>query len=425
MQPDLRTDFESLLVHPRLAPLRRTAGAFSCHLVGGAVRDFAWRRDLVDFDFTVAANGDAFAEAIAMATKGKLIQLGGTRFAAYRIVSEGSVFDVWDREGETLLADLKRRDLTINAIAVDLANGIVVDPTGGVADLRVGKLRAVRDDSFVADPLRVIRLARIGAADSWLTVEPYTLQLAQAAADLMPNVSVERIRDELARLFREAPVPGGMAALLELSLYPTLWHKETDVTVDRQTIELLGQRVQGLFEELRSTLSDLPGTLRKARACHGALLAYLAGRTSRSPATLAEEARTSRILTATESRFIAAATTDRGQTATPAEFLAEWQDAWPTAWVLGEISALLEQGPAPPPPLTGLVSYLQQHGAAAFTPQPLLNGHEIGALLHLRPGREVGVARQALLRAQLRGEIRDRSTAERYLVERFERQNNG
>src|SRR4029078_9146948 len=57
--------------------------------------------------------------------------------------------------------DLGRRDFTINAMAVPLAGGDVIDPHGGRADLEAGRLRAVSDQVFADDPLRLLRLARL------------------------------------------------------------------------------------------------------------------------------------------------------------------------------------------------------------------------------------------------------------------------
>lgn len=103
----------------------------------------------------------------------------------------------------TLEQDLARRDLTINAIAKDVS-GNIIDPFGGVADLRAGILRHV-SPAFAEDPVRILRVARF-AARYGFTIAPETLELmrrmvAQGEADaLVP----ERAWQEIARGLMEA-----------------------------------------------------------------------------------------------------------------------------------------------------------------------------------------------------------------------------
>jgi tRNA nucleotidyltransferase (CCA-adding enzyme) len=113
----------------------------------------------------------------------------------------------------TLEQDLMRRDLTVNAIAED-AQGRLIDPFGGVADLRAGVLRHV-SDAFAEDPVRILRLARFAARWPRFTVAPATLDLCRAMAQggevdaLVP----ERVWQELSRGLMEA-APSRMFAVL-------------------------------------------------------------------------------------------------------------------------------------------------------------------------------------------------------------------
>jgi tRNA nucleotidyltransferase (CCA-adding enzyme) len=104
----------------------------------------------------------------------------------------------------TLEQDLQRRDLTINAMALD-ARGQLIDPHGGQQDLRARVLRHV-GPAFVEDPVRILRLARFAARFPDFTVAPQTLELARAMVDageadaLVP----ERVWQELTRGLMEA-----------------------------------------------------------------------------------------------------------------------------------------------------------------------------------------------------------------------------
>jgi hypothetical protein len=100
----------------------------------------------------------------------------------------------------SLEGDLRARDFTINAMAYDVAQpGHLIDPTGGLADLREKRLRACSPSSLSDDPARVLRLVRQALAFH-MRIDPQTLALARAAAPFLPGISPERVRDELFRL---------------------------------------------------------------------------------------------------------------------------------------------------------------------------------------------------------------------------------
>jgi tRNA nucleotidyltransferase (CCA-adding enzyme) len=104
----------------------------------------------------------------------------------------------------TLEEDLARRDLTINAIAQD-EHGALIDPHGGVQDLRNGALRHV-SAAFAEDPVRILRLARFAARWPHFTVASETLQLCRAmvAAGEADALVAERVWQELSRGLMEA-----------------------------------------------------------------------------------------------------------------------------------------------------------------------------------------------------------------------------
>jgi len=112
----------------------------------------------------------------------------------------------------TLEDDLKRRDLTVNAMA-RAEDGTLIDPYGGAADLRAGILRHV-SPAFAEDPLRVLRVARF-AARFGFAVAPETMALmrAIAAGGELALLSPERVWQELARGLME-PAPSRLVAVL-------------------------------------------------------------------------------------------------------------------------------------------------------------------------------------------------------------------
>jgi putative nucleotidyltransferase with HDIG domain len=114
--------------------------------------------------------------------------------------------DLADFRGPTLEADLAGRDVTVNALAVPLdgllrGGATVVDPTGGLADLAVRRLRACSPVAFEADPVRILRLLR-EAETLRFAIDPATERAARAAVPRLQAVAAERVRDELTRLLR-------------------------------------------------------------------------------------------------------------------------------------------------------------------------------------------------------------------------------
>lgn len=171
-------------------------------LVGGAVRDALLGRDSLDFDLAVDGDARALARELGRVAGGHAFQLSD-EFGAWRVRGRDQNWqvDLTPLTGETLELDLRRRDLTINAIARELGpgginEGDLIDPCGGVADLEAGRLRLVGPEAFSSDPLRVLRLARI-AADLGFEADSETLTAAAAAAPGLSGVAPERVFAEL------------------------------------------------------------------------------------------------------------------------------------------------------------------------------------------------------------------------------------
>lgn len=103
-----------------------------------------------------------------------------------------------------LEAACRGRDLTINAIAADALTGELADPTGGIEDLRLRRLRAADPSRFGDDPLRVVRVARFAAI---LDFTPTHSLLDTCRSLLLREVAAERVASELERLLVQAKLP--------------------------------------------------------------------------------------------------------------------------------------------------------------------------------------------------------------------------
>jgi poly(A) polymerase len=194
------------------------AGAEGVWIAGGAVRDAALGRDVVDLDLAVAGDPAAAAKAVAREGKGHSFELSA-EFATWRAVSaDGSwQIDVTALRGETIEADLAERDFTIGAVAVPISGGEPIDPFGGLADLDCRLLRVVGERSFSADPLRLLRAARF-AAGLGLEIDPGTASLARGEAARAAEAAGERQLAELRRLVGGPDPLRGISLLDELGL---------------------------------------------------------------------------------------------------------------------------------------------------------------------------------------------------------------
>jgi putative nucleotidyltransferase with HDIG domain len=186
-------------------------------IVGGAVRDAALGREVTDLDLAVA-DPRAAAKAIAAGLGEHAFELSA-EFGTWRVVSpsRGWQVDATLLRGEGIEADLAERDFTVGAAAVPLAGGEPIDPFGGLVDLERGVLRVVGEGSFLADPLRLLRAARL-AAELDLEIDPATVTLARAVASRAADPAGERQLTELRQLLGGPDPLRGMALLDELGL---------------------------------------------------------------------------------------------------------------------------------------------------------------------------------------------------------------
>lgn len=173
----------------------------SVWLVGGAVRDRFLERASVDFDFAVADDALALARAVADALQGAYFTLDSERGTG-RVIAQGGP-RVWRRldfaalRGPTIEDDLKARDFTVNALALELTEGSerLVDPTGGLRDLKDRRLRLCGPRALEDDPVRALRAVRL-AAELEFRLDPAVIAAIPRAREGLGRISVERIRDE-------------------------------------------------------------------------------------------------------------------------------------------------------------------------------------------------------------------------------------
>jgi tRNA nucleotidyltransferase/poly(A) polymerase len=146
--------------------------------------------------------------------------------------------DVAELEGGSIGVDLRRRDFTVNAVAISLRDGSVLDPFGGLADLARGRLRPVRSENLVEDPLRAVRAARLLATHG-LVPDPQTLAAAKAAAPGLSRTAAERIGAELARILGSPRASGAIGWAARAGLLPAMLGLPLDSDGVRRAVSVL------------------------------------------------------------------------------------------------------------------------------------------------------------------------------------------
>ena len=221
-------------LHPvshELGRLFDSAG-YELSLVGGPVRDLLLGRDALDLDFTTNASPDQTLElirdwadahweigrefgTIGMRKSGMQLEVTTYRAEAYDPDSRKPTVAF----GDDLTEDLRRRDFTVNAMALRLPGMELVDPFGGIKDLHAGVLRTpgTPEDSFTDDPLRMMRAARFSSQLGLTVVEPVR-EAMTAMAERIEIVSAERVREELVKLICGAHPRRGAELMVDTGL---------------------------------------------------------------------------------------------------------------------------------------------------------------------------------------------------------------
>lgn len=254
--------------------------------VGGCVRDSLRGVSAKDVDYVLTGMTEEQlyalfprAEKIGKAFPVYHVRVDGERreiaFARReRKTGEGyRGFDVAFDPSVTIEEDLYRRDTTMNAMALELPEGILLDPYGGRADIRAGRIRAV-SQHFTDDPVRALRAAR-QAAEFGFTVEEETLAYMHACAGELHGEPTERLMGELRRalaaprpsvffhVLREADlltVTFPEIAALEGQTQPTEFHPEGDALA--HTLAMV-DAVAGETEDVKTRFAALVHDLGK------------------------------------------------------------------------------------------------------------------------------------------------------------------
>jgi putative nucleotidyltransferase with HDIG domain len=252
-------------------------------IVGGAVRDDLLGRPVTDVDIVVEDEHEPAARALAEHVGGPVFRLSET-FGAWRVIDRrgGRVYDLSSLHGGAIEDDLARRDFSVNAMARPLADssaqalaggaaavgaqGDLIDPLSGRADLEAGVLRVLGVAAYEADPLRPLRLARF-AAELGFAPDPETERLTAQAAPRVAEAAGERVFAELRRLVLAPGVLHGLALADRLGLLRAVLPELADLHDVEQShyhhLDVYGHTIE-VLERLIELEAQATGRVRAA-----------------------------------------------------------------------------------------------------------------------------------------------------------------
>lgn len=172
------------------------------YLVGGALRDFYLEIENFDKDIIVdKIEARCFAQKLATKLDASFVPLDEEN-KIYRLVLQDKInyIDVANPICETLEDDLKRRDLTINSIAINLKTFEIIDLNNGINDLKEGKIRHISEQNFLDDPLRMLRAYRFQAMLGF-DLDNELQKIIKKHASKIHKSAIERISYEFLKLF--------------------------------------------------------------------------------------------------------------------------------------------------------------------------------------------------------------------------------
>ncbi len=278
--------------HTLLALLDQFRPAFptdlSIYVVGGAVRDHLLGRPIHDLDFALPGDGIPVGRAVAKYLGADYFPLDDERGTARVILTRADgtrlSLDFAALRGPDLESDLRARDFTINALALDARDPEnVFDPLGGALDLREKRIRACSPASLTDDPIRILRAIRL-AAGLGFGIDPGTRALMRAAIPGMGSVSPERKRDELLRILGGRHPATSLRALEMLGLLPALFPELAalkGVTQSPPHIYDVWEHTLATLRELETVLQFIGAKVHNPKAAASLALGLLSLRLGR------------------------------------------------------------------------------------------------------------------------------------------------
>lgn len=172
------------------------------YVVGGFVRDILMGKPSPDRDLIICEKElELFSKDLADKLGAYFIELDSVN-NIYRLVLEDKInyIDITKPVEDDFEKDIKRRDLTINAIAYDISNEKIIDLTGGINDIENKKIKGISEKNFDDDPLRLLRIFRFYAKTGF-DIDESLIEIVKKNYKKINEPAKERVNVELLKLF--------------------------------------------------------------------------------------------------------------------------------------------------------------------------------------------------------------------------------
>lgn len=263
------------------------------YLVGGAIRDILLDKEVYDIDLTLSKNPLSVAKKLTHIIKGSFVTLDDVN-KIYRVIKKTNkatyTFDFTKLKGKTVSEDLSNRDITINAMAVRLKDivqhlkgdvlklpdeSIIIDPYGGLCDLKNKTVKLISENSILNDPVRMLRVYRFSASLNF-KIDSTTKKIVKKNTSLITLASYERIRDEF---FKILATPHSVFYILQLDKIGLLTKIFPEIILLKKSARKFYFHPQGLWHHLTETLLSLEDVLSNLKKyfskTHKSLTEYL------------------------------------------------------------------------------------------------------------------------------------------------------
>jgi tRNA nucleotidyltransferase (CCA-adding enzyme) len=249
--------------------------SFEIYLIGGAIRDILLANEPKEFDLTTSARPEETLELtkdyepfyenrfgtvmVPVEQKGQEKQV--YEITTYRSEKEYSDFRHPDKIewGKSLEEDVRRRDFTINTLAVSKEGEdfFIIDYVDGIKDFENGVIRAVGEANkrFGEDALRMMRAIRFAACLSF-QIEIKTLEALSTQSPLLENISKERVRDELFKILASAYPADGVRLLISTGLMKYVIPE----VLEAKGVEQKGHHKLDVLDHMLESLSHCPSS---------------------------------------------------------------------------------------------------------------------------------------------------------------------
>ena len=367
--------------------------------MGGAARDLLLGRAILDVDLAVSADPMLLAADLERAGFGTAVEISASSPRVARVAGKREL-DLAGLEGGSISDDLRRRDFTVNAVAVGLVARAWTDPFGGARDLAAGQLRMISERNLEDDPLRVLRGARLVATHG-LSPDGPTTRACRRVAPLLSTAAPERVRSEIVKLLAAPRVTpalswAGRIEALGPALGLPLPRASARGKIREPIFDAPALRALQAPERVQIRLALLARALRLDAEHAASWLAALRfpRRDAASIAGLMRLAERARTVRGDRERW-------------------EWVRDAGSQWRSALLLAALERPPLP----AAARSALARRARSARKP-PAVTGGDVLAWLGIPAGPAVGRTLRELEVEGMRGAVRTRADARRWITRR-------